>query len=50
VFGLWREYQHCPSYDPDSAVDADDLVDMNAGNSDLRTSPAEHDCDSEPVH
>jgi len=50
VFGLWREYQHRPSYDPDSAVDADDLADVNARNSDLRTSPAEHDCDSEPVH
>ena len=50
VFGLWREYQHRPSYDPDSAVDTDDLADMNAGNFDLRTSPAEQNHDSEPVH
>jgi len=50
MFGLWREYQHRPSYDPDSAVDADNLANLNTGNSDLHPSLAEHDPDSEPVH
>lgn len=50
VFGLWREYQHRPSYDPDSAVDVNDLADSNPENADLHPSLAKHDPDSEPVH
>ncbi len=26
TFGLWREYLHCPSFDPDSFVPSDDLA------------------------
>ena len=26
IFGFFREYQHCPSYDPDSTVPSDDLA------------------------
>jgi hypothetical protein len=54
TFGLWREYQHRPSYDPDSIVDADTLADtlanLNTDNSDPYPSLLEHDPDSEPVH
>jgi len=50
AFGLWREYQHCPSYDPDSAVDADELV--KAGESNVSSpSATDHDpANVEPVH
>jgi hypothetical protein len=50
TFGLWREYQHRPSYDPDSIVDADTLANLNTDNSDPYPSLLEHDPDSEPVH
>ena len=49
AFGLWREYQHRPSYDPDSAVDADELA--NAGESDVSSpSVTDHDPNLEPIH
>jgi hypothetical protein len=47
---LWREYQHCPSYDPDSAVNAKKLANLNTDNTDSSPSLLEHDPDSEPVH
>ena len=50
TFGLWREYQHHPSYDPDSIVDANKLANLNTNNSDPYPPPLEHDPDSEPVH
>ena len=50
TFGLWREYQHHPSYDPDSAVDADKLAKLNTDNSDSSPSLLEPEPDFEPVH
>ena len=49
AFGLWHEYQHRPSYDSDSAVDADELV--KAGESNVSSpSATDHNPDVEPVH
>jgi hypothetical protein len=50
TFGLWHEYQHRPSYDPDSTVDANKLANLNTDNSDLYPSLLESDPDFEPVH
>jgi hypothetical protein len=50
MFGLWREYQHRPSYDPDSTVNADNLANLNTDTSDPDPSLVEHDPDSEMVH
>jgi hypothetical protein len=50
TFGLWRQYQHRPSYDPDSIVDVNTLANLNTDNSDPYPSLLEHDPDSEPVH
>ena len=50
MFGLWREYQHRPSYDPDSAVNADNLANLNTDTSNPDPSLVEHDPDSKTVH
>jgi hypothetical protein len=51
MFGLqWHEYQHCPSHDPDSTIDANNLANLNTKNTDLHSSPAEDNPDSETVH
>jgi hypothetical protein len=49
TFGLWREYQHRPSYDPDSTVDANKLANLNTNNSDPYPSLLESDPDFEPT-
>ncbi|KAK0487167.1 hypothetical protein IW261DRAFT_1558153 [Armillaria novae-zelandiae] len=29
TFGIWREYSHCPSYDPDAFLQPEDLTNSN---------------------